>query len=369
MKESLTPYAPPASPPQGRMDSDIPLSELGPILTTAGKQVAAQKYAIIACYAIFLYDYFLTLNDEIIYIWRRQFSLVTFAYTFTLQVIANFSTIDTAVCMRFIPWQAFAEGTPLTVVTNLIIGLRVYALYRRNIYIAVMLTAYVLAELVSSLWEYLVPSIHPVTLPGPPDVGKIPALHLCLVSTSDRITNFQSAVFPFMQAIFDSVAFGLIVYKTVDAIIKERALVGARVLIMKHGILYYAVVFSAYVTWAIMIVFSPPGLKYAAAAPSVIMTCVSVNRLTLSLRAFYEIREFETADDTHVTTIDIGRRGLKRRRSWIGTSTFELTKDSQFFSSSESRSDSQENQCPGGFELRNLRSRPEASSVMGGRDG
>lgn len=37
---------------------------------------------------------------------------------------------------------------------------RVYALYKRNRYIAISLTAYVLAESAISLWEYLVPSIH-----------------------------------------------------------------------------------------------------------------------------------------------------------------------------------------------------------------
>lgn len=60
------------------------------------------------------------------------------------------------------------------------------------------------------------------------------------------------------------------------------------------------------------------------------MTCVSVNRLTLSLRAFYETREFETIVMSHNTVeITVGGRHMKRRRSWIGTSTFESIGDSR----------------------------------------
>jgi len=83
-----------------KMDGNIPVSELGPILTTAGFQSVGPKYAAIACFAVFMYDYLLTLNDEIKYIWRRHFSLVTFAYFFnryyamfslTLSAVANLS--------------------------------------------------------------------------------------------------------------------------------------------------------------------------------------------------------------------------------------------------------------------------------------
>jgi len=66
-------------------------------LTIAGAQIVSQKYAMIACFSVFIYDYFLTLDREIKYIWRRQFTFVSFAYyviryfamgTFIFQVFA-----------------------------------------------------------------------------------------------------------------------------------------------------------------------------------------------------------------------------------------------------------------------------------------
>jgi len=83
--------------------------------------------------------------------------------------------------------EAYADGIPLTGITNLVIGLRVYALYRRNKYIAVFLVTYIIAELAVLLWIYLTPGISAVTLPGPASVNKIPLLHSCLVSPSSRM--------------------------------------------------------------------------------------------------------------------------------------------------------------------------------------
>jgi len=72
-----------------------------------------------------------------------------------------------------------------------------------------------------------------------------------------------------------------------------------------------------------MILFSPPGLKYAAAHPATMMTCLMVNRLTLSLRQYYETEELDCTElATPVFATGTGPR-TGRRRSWIGTSTFE----------------------------------------------
>jgi len=77
------------------------------MLSAAGAQIASQKYAIIAFSPAFVYDCLLTLDDEIMYIWRRQFSLVTLAYfinryyamiCFALLIFVNFSVaIDASV--------------------------------------------------------------------------------------------------------------------------------------------------------------------------------------------------------------------------------------------------------------------------------
>jgi len=257
--------------------------------------------------------------------------------TFTLQIFANFSlAFDASMCRHYLPFQAFGEGTPLAIVTDLVIGLRVYALYGRNKYIAVVLAALLLVQTVVIFLIYLTPSMHAMTLPDHASTDQIPLLHFCLVETSSRLSNFQSAGIQWMQAIYDATAFGLIACKTAKSAFKERAVGGVRALIMKNGLLYFAVVFSAYLTWAMMTIFSPSGIKYAAAIPSVILSCLAVNRLTLSLRAFNGTDEVDACDAGNCpSNIVFERPRMRRRRSWIGTSTFEVPGDSHVERTSE----------------------------------
>jgi len=56
------------------------------------------------------------------------------------------------------------------------------------------------------------------------------------------------------------------------------------------------------------------------------MACLSVNKLTLSLRGFSEAE----AEQRWIAAIAAGLPGalhVKRRRSWVGTSAFELGGD------------------------------------------
>jgi len=327
--------------------ASIPQSELGPILSAAGVQIVGIKacylnafvtmsqtfeiqYAVLASYVVLVYDHLLTIRDEINYIWKRRFSAVTVLFFInryyclcaaTIVLFAELSTVmDFEKCMRFVLFQPLGEGVPFTFFPDIVIGLRVYALYGRNKAIAVILTIYIIAELGVALWIYLTPSTHPTTLPGPPEVFDIPVLHLCIATKSTKLGNLQAASFQFMQTIYDSAVFGLIVYKTVkDALDSRSSVGGIRALMARHGVLYYAVMFSANLTWAMMILFSPPALQYSAAAPTFVLACMSVNRMTLSLRSYGEPQAVQT--DTMPWN---AQPRFNRRRSWIGTSTFEI---------------------------------------------
>ncbi|KLO07758.1 hypothetical protein SCHPADRAFT_945004 [Schizopora paradoxa] len=356
------------------MDADIPLSELGPILSAVGVQIASQKYAMLAFFAVFMYDFLLTFDDEIKYIWRRKITFVSVAYLMVASItepILRFMRIYSSYlcelfhcircymmiirddhrrgpvfndiicansCKRYAPLQIFGEGIPLTIFTDLVIGLRVYALYKRNVYIGIGLILYIVVEFAISFWIYSIPSIHPVTLPGPPSINQIPALHICLGSASSTLTNLESAAYLFLQAAYDSIVFGLLLFKTVSIYLKERNSEGVHALIAKHGLLYYAIVFTMYFTWAMMTIFSPPGLKYAAASPTIMMACLAVNKLTLSLRGYYEAGQTQPSDITTLAATSCPRpsspsrralalptRRRERRQSWIGISTFEVT--------------------------------------------
>lgn len=172
-----------------------------------------------------------------------------------------------------------------------------YALYKRNKFIGGFLLTYIVAELGVLLWIYLTPSITrecrtyltlylnlksvaAVVVPGPPSVNMIPVLHRmhdhgshiyfpyislpllqCVLSPTPLAckmmchsfepaflqnmyissSTFQAGVFPVMQAMYDSVAFALIVFKTASTILRERGRYeDVRTLMVKNGLLYYA---------------------------------------------------------------------------------------------------------------------------------
>jgi len=139
------------------------------------------------------------------------------------------------------------------------------------------------------------------------------------LTTSSSLT---SATFQFMQTIYDSVAFLMILYKTArDGFGGPQKSDSIRALIAKHGLLYYVVVFSGNLTWALMILLSPTGLKYSAAAPTIMVACLSANKMTFSLRVFNE--PAHVYEPSQLAELPWTPR-LKRRRSWIGTSTFEI---------------------------------------------
>ncbi|KLO07856.1 hypothetical protein SCHPADRAFT_944927 [Schizopora paradoxa] len=248
-------------------------------------------------------------------------------------------TAATQICAHYVKVQPLGEGLPFTFLPNLVIGLRVYALYGRNKWIGIILAIYFTAELGVALWIYLLPSLHPVALP--PDTGNdtIAVLHLCLATVSSDLSELKAATFQFMQAIYDSMAFGLIIYRTLSDAVKYHGTDTLRTLIAKHGLVYYVLVFTMNFTWAMMIIFSPPGLKYACAGPTLMLACVSVNRLTLALRGFSEQEAAErTRNGAGAGPLALEQNPrLKRRRSWIGTSTFEigsrLAEDTMDFSS------------------------------------
>ncbi|KLO07401.1 hypothetical protein SCHPADRAFT_894680 [Schizopora paradoxa] len=280
------------------MDS-IPPTVLGPILTTAGWQLQGTK---------------------IEYIWKRRFSVVTFLFfmnryyafgvfitTLLMLVLPNFNPGECTRSAFFVP---FMSGIPMTLFPDVVIGIRsvfssgthnVYALYGRNRALGVFLATYLIAELGVALWLYTTPSLHTVALPGPPEVNSVPVLH-AMGARENR---------------------------------------GLKFLMVKDGIIYYAVAFFCNLTWALMVVFAPrnlisgydkwwfskTGLKYAASEATVQVVCMSVNRLTLSLRSFQSPDAVTTSQNEKPELSTFRYEPRRRRGSWIGTSTFEIGSD------------------------------------------
>jgi len=314
----------------------IPPQILGGILTTAGNQILGTKYAILGLLTLNIYDHIMTLPQEIKYIWNRKFTAVSFLFfmnryyalcVFIIGLIADSApNFNFATCTRFALFQPLAGGIPLTIMPDIVIGLRVYALYGRSKFIAILLATYLTAELGVALWLYLTPGGHPLNLPGPPDVMANPTLQICVEQNADDLGNLRSATFQFMQTIYDTAVFIMIGYKTVREAFVPKKNRSIKTLMAAHGLVYYAVVLATNLAWALMIILAPVGLKYSLAAPTLILVCMSVNKMTLSLRSFGDLDQESAValPSPPLPSPGSDRTSLKRRHSWIGTSTFEV---------------------------------------------
>jgi len=268
------------------------------------------------------YDHLLTINDELEFVWKRNFTAATWLfflnryYAFFAIGIGLLEDISPAfnpkICARMILFQPIAVGIPLTIIPNLIVILRIYALYQRNKPIAATLFAYCLAELAVALWIYLTPSVQRIS-PFPTDPNT-PALHSCLAQVSPSLSNIQVASFQIMQSVFNSIALALILFKTANG----RGIVAV---IAKQGLIYYVINFSMVTGWTMMLLFATPGIKYTLAGPALGFASLSTAKLTLHLRSFGSQKSDveEVKFDQHISY------RFERRRSWVGATEFDVS--------------------------------------------
>jgi len=278
-------------------------------------------------FVLLVYDHLLTIHDEVEYVWRRNFTVATWLFFFnrcyTLLAVAvalleEISPIFTPkICERMVIYQPIAIGIPLTTIPNLIIALRIYALYGRSKSLAGLLFAYIIVELAVGLWIYLEPSVQAIDL-----FSKLGftigtnslALHFCVAIVSSRLSLLQTASFQIMQSIYNFIALALILFKTA----KGRGIVGV---IAKQGLVYYVVNFAMVMAWTFTLIYATPVLKYMFAGPALGFHSMSTAKLTLHIRAYgapqCDVEEIQI--DKHVMY------RLERKRSWVGATTFEVS--------------------------------------------
>ncbi|KLO12279.1 hypothetical protein SCHPADRAFT_429220 [Schizopora paradoxa] len=189
-------------------------------------------------------------------------------------------------CKRMIIFDPLAMGTPLTMFPNFIVAVRIYAIYARNKYLAAAMIIYLIAETGVALWIYLTPSVHSIQLPGPESITDSLTLHQCLADDSQNLSSLQAASFQIMQTIFDSCALALVLFKTYREFMGPKPYRGLRSIIASHGLIYYLVVFSTNISWALMVLLATPDLKYTMAVPTIALAPLAANKLTLSLRRY-----------------------------------------------------------------------------------
>ncbi|KLO13217.1 hypothetical protein SCHPADRAFT_890199 [Schizopora paradoxa] len=285
--------------------SSQPSAALLSIIVEAGNGLLQTKYAYLAAYAVAIYDHFLTMDIETRYYFIIAMTLVLFVHPDFSVFVIPLVSIET--CDRMLLFVPIGAGTPFTTLPNLIVALRVYALYERNKKLAWILFVYITAETAVSLWLDLTPSVSRIDVfaaLGFPQISNAPAMHFCVPQLAASLTGLKSTSSQIMQTVFDTGVLALVLYKA------RRGGSGILALIARQGIAYYLLNLAVYLAWTLMLVVAPPESKYVMGGPAL--------GLTLHLRSF------NSDFDSQKTMAPFAAAKVQRRNSWVGVSSLGI---------------------------------------------
>jgi len=160
--------------------------------------------------------------------------------------------------------------------------LRVYALTNRRrsfLYFLILM-----ASTQSILVVYAISRVRENKALPLPDIP-IDAFHICILF-SDPVKDMSYLA---VSITFDGIVLCLTLAVTVSTS-KNRPTMPLLRTIRRDGLIYFFVIFSGNLAWMLLALYARAGLKFMNAQPSMILTSIMINRLTLSLRHHYHKR-------------------------------------------------------------------------------
>ncbi|KAI0084413.1 hypothetical protein BDY19DRAFT_997766 [Irpex rosettiformis] len=260
------------------------------------------QYFFLAGLCVLLYDHGLTFSQEVEVIWKRKKTKLTFIfllvryYCVAAMIVVCFAYFSTEMtrerCAKWMLFLPLGVTMPLSLLPSILMSVRVWAMYNANRYILGFLLLYLAAQTAAGLWQYTYPGAKPAPLPL--DNYEY---HFCIYLPPAKIGHF-SIMYVSMEVAFDSVIFLLTASRTVYMHYhrrKERqqhrwstpmtfrgwTLVES---LLRDGALYFAAIFSINLTWVVMILHAPTGLRAIAGQPSACLMTTIICRITMNLR-------------------------------------------------------------------------------------
>lgn len=241
------------------------------------------QYVGVAAFTILIWDHIVSFSDEVEYVWKGNKGPSVYLFFlnryitplgFIVNLYAYFATTWThESCARFVRYEGSMTMIGISVVA-LMMFLRIRALYNRQIYvqgavIIILLTyigvnAWLLTHGISVHHSSLVESC---TMIFDPKIGPIAA---------------ASAWLPLL---YDTVVLLLTLHRTLQSVWRRDAGQIIRVL-LKEGILYFAVIFSVTLVLTVMIVAADPTVKNITAQLELLLTVTMMSRITIHLKRF-----------------------------------------------------------------------------------
>ncbi|KAE9396653.1 hypothetical protein BT96DRAFT_884594 [Gymnopus androsaceus JB14] len=255
-------------------------------LDTAAAHLLAAKYFQLAGYAMLIFDHLITFGDEVERIWKRKFTGATVLFALNRYLTpVQFALILDAFhnpawegesCTKYVSFEGFCT-VALVGVCEMVMILRIYALYDCKLPILAVLSTVLVAQII--VGAYGIHNGFPVPLP-PQLVGCIFTGH----------TLFAALWFgPLVTDVF---IFSFTLWRTKAYFTRRgRGSTPTIELFVRDGVMYFMVIFSVNFLNILIYIFAVEDLKAIGASFSQLMTSVMISRLVLNLRSVGQSRD------------------------------------------------------------------------------
>ncbi|KJA19153.1 hypothetical protein HYPSUDRAFT_907934 [Hypholoma sublateritium FD-334 SS-4] len=289
------------------MSAPPPLSE--PLIAHIAHDLMALKMYSLATFVMFYYDTLITFGDEVERVWKRKFTWFTVLWFLNRYVpLIGFAIFilafhDSAWTRndKFCDVIAFTPGV-LGFITSTVIDLifivRLYATFSANKAILYFMVPFLCAKEAVVIWS--VSSGHRQPLP--------PGLVGCILvpgSSSLRFTALWIA-----QLTFDTTVFVLTAYRAFKLSRIARGGVQSLIdMIMRDGVIYFAVIFIADFVNVLTFLLAPADLQAVNASLTISIGPLMVSRLILNLRGAHEAQKTRMSHTTGTGSNNSAQRG------------------------------------------------------------
>ncbi|KAF8973278.1 hypothetical protein BDZ97DRAFT_673996 [Flammula alnicola] len=225
-------------------------------------------------YVMLVYDHMLTFGEEVEKMWSRPFTLPTLLFylnryvTHMQYIVIQVAFHETTWCRRYVKF-AGASTASLVAVAELIMILRVYALYMGNKYILAFLLALLSGQVIVSGW-----AVHNgMQVPQPPGFPG------CVLTGKN---SFFAALWG-APLVTDTCIFILTLWRTVRYMRKHGRMTVMQIM-LRDGTLYFMAIFGVNLMNTLIYFLALGDLKAVGASFSQILTSIMISRLQLNIR-------------------------------------------------------------------------------------
>lgn len=250
----------------------------------AGQELLADKYFMNSMHVLWIYDYFLTFGDEVNYAWSGKKN-----FGFLLFLAVRYSPVLYIVWVNITMFQysepscqeskliAVLHVTIVTVLAQIAIALRAYAVTKKNTLLGAVLAVLITAQLMSGVLLITKTAVSP--LERLPEINT-DAYKVCL-SGPWYVGGY---LFTILAIVFDIFTFSII-FVTV----KRRGPTYPGVpsllnIIQRDATLYFILIFACQFCLLLFLFLTPASIRLMPGVAATILIPIMVSRMTLSLK-------------------------------------------------------------------------------------